>query len=159
MGPYIEGPRAWLLERGYTPGSTKYVLALAGRLGRWMQTADVKFSHLDSAASGQGAGALPGSDGSACGQGDAAAVAEMEAKLREIEEAIDGVEAREANIRAGYVYVIFNIGAFGPQMVKIGMTRRLEPDTRIRELGHASVPFRFDTHALVFSEGRGWTGS
>jgi hypothetical protein len=85
-------------------------------------------------------------------KGDTAAVAEMETKLREIEEAITGVEAREANIRAGYVYVISNIGAFGPQMVKIGMTRRLEPDTRVRELGDASVPFRFDTHALIFSE-------
>jgi hypothetical protein len=50
MGPYIEGLRVWLLERGYTPGSTKYVLTLTGQLGRWMQTADVKFSQLDSAA-------------------------------------------------------------------------------------------------------------
>lgn len=73
-------------------------------------------------------------------------------KLREIEEAIAGVEAREASIRAGYVYVISNIGAFGPHMVKIGMTRRLEPVARIRELGDASVPFRFDTHALILSE-------
>jgi uncharacterized protein DUF4041/Meiotically Up-regulated Gene 113 (MUG113) protein len=85
-------------------------------------------------------------------QGDTVAVAEMEAKLHELEEAIAGVEAREANVRAGYVYVISNIGAFGPKMVKIGMTRRLEPDARIRELGDASVPFRFDTHALIFSE-------
>jgi hypothetical protein len=85
-------------------------------------------------------------------KGDTAAVAEMVAKLREVEEAIAGVEAREANIRAGYVYIISNIGAFGPHMVKIGMTRRLDPDTRVRELGDASVPFRFDTHALIFSE-------
>jgi hypothetical protein len=73
------------------------------------------------------------------------------AKLAEIGEAIAGVEAREANIRAGYVYVISNIGAFGPDMVKIGMTRRLDPEDRVRELGDASVPFRFDTHALIFS--------
>ena len=85
-------------------------------------------------------------------KGDATAAAEMAAKVRDIQEAIAGVEAREANIRAGYVYVISNIGSFGPHMIKIGMTRRLEPDARIRELGDASVPFRFDTHALIFSE-------
>jgi site-specific recombinase XerD len=50
MGPYVEGLWAWLLERGYTPGSIKQILTLAGQLGRWMQNADVKFSHLDSAA-------------------------------------------------------------------------------------------------------------
>ena len=56
------------------------------------------------------------------------------------------------NIRAGYVYVISNVGAFGPNVVKIGMTRRLEPRDRIRELGDASVPFRYDVHALFFSD-------
>jgi site-specific recombinase XerD len=50
MGPYIESLRAWLLERGYTPGSIKHVLTLAGQLGRWMQSSDVKFSQLDSVA-------------------------------------------------------------------------------------------------------------
>jgi site-specific recombinase XerD len=50
MGPYIDGLRAWLLERGYTPSSVKHVLTLAGRLGRWMESAEVKFSQLDSAA-------------------------------------------------------------------------------------------------------------
>jgi site-specific recombinase XerD len=50
MGPYIEGLRAWLLERGYTPSSLKHVLTLAGRLGRWMESAEVKFSQLDSVA-------------------------------------------------------------------------------------------------------------
>jgi hypothetical protein len=61
-------------------------------------------------------------------------------------EAIAGVEAREANTRAGYVYVISNLDAFGPGMVKTGMTRRLDPEDRVRELADASVPFRFDTH-------------
>lgn len=79
-------------------------------------------------------------------------VAAAEAKLAEIGEAIHGVEEREANIRAGYVYVISNVGAFGSEVVKIGMTRRLDPTDRIRELGDASVPFRYDVHALVFSE-------
>lgn len=50
------------------------------------------------------------------------------------------------------MYVISNLGAFGPNVVKIGMTRRLEPMDRVRELGDASVPFRFDVHALFFSE-------
>lgn len=54
--------------------------------------------------------------------------------------------------RAGYVYVISNIGAFGEGVYKIGMTRRLEPMDRVRELGDASVPFPFDTHALIYSE-------
>lgn len=83
--------------------------------------------------------------------GDMKAVAEAEAKLSEIDNAITGVEERAANVRAGYVYVISNVGSFGLRMVKIGMTRRLEPMDRIRELGDASVPFRFDVHALIFS--------
>ncbi|HWC24647.1 MAG TPA: DUF4041 domain-containing protein [Flexivirga sp.] len=73
-------------------------------------------------------------------------------KLAEIGQSIEGVEARAANTRAGHVYVISNIGAFGPDMVKIGMTRRLEPMDRVIELGDASVPFRFDVHALVFHQ-------
>lgn len=85
-------------------------------------------------------------------RGDGDAVAEMEAKLSEIEEALSSVEARAANIRAGYVYVISNVGAFGERMVKIGMTRRLEPLERVYELSGASVPFRFDVHALIFSK-------
>lgn len=84
--------------------------------------------------------------------GDTAGAEELKAKLEEIGAAVADVEAREANIRAGYVYVISNIGAFGENVVKIGMTRRLEPEDRVRELGDASVPFKFDTHALIFSE-------
>lgn len=85
-------------------------------------------------------------------KGDEAAVAAMEAMLVEIESAIAGIESREANIRAGYVYVISNFGSFGAHVVKIGMTRRLEPMDRVRELGDASVPFRFDVHAMIFSD-------
>jgi hypothetical protein len=84
--------------------------------------------------------------------GDEAAVTEAEAKFAEIEEALRGLTERAANIRAGYVYVISNIGSFGERMVKIGMTRRLDPMDRVRELGDASVPFRYDVHALIFSE-------
>lgn len=84
--------------------------------------------------------------------GDSAEIAKLEAKLQDIENGLNDVEQRNANIRAGYVYVISNLGAFGPNMVKIGMTRRLEPMDRVRELGDASVPFGFDVHALFFSE-------
>ena len=55
-------------------------------------------------------------------------------------------------MRAGYVYVISNIGSFGPNVYKIGMTRRLDPQDRVDELGDASVPFNFDVHAMIFSD-------
>lgn len=77
---------------------------------------------------------------------------EMDEQLSDIEKAIADVDYREANQRAGYVYVISNIGSFGENVYKIGMTRRLEPMDRVRELGDASVPFNFDVHALIFSE-------
>lgn len=79
-------------------------------------------------------------------------LAELEAKLAEVEVIKNDIENRERNTRAGYVYVISNIGSFGEHVYKIGMTRRLEPLDRIRELGSASVPFTFDIHAMVFSE-------
>ncbi|AEW94667.1 chromosome segregation ATPase [Streptantibioticus cattleyicolor NRRL 8057 = DSM 46488] len=85
-------------------------------------------------------------------RGDTVAADEVQGKLTEIEEALSSVESRAANIRAGYVYVISNVGAFGERMVKIGMTRRLEPLERIYELSGAAVPFRFDVHALIFSK-------
>jgi len=83
---------------------------------------------------------------------DAEAYAQAMAKVTEIDQSITGVEERAANIRTGHVYVISNVGAFGPGMVKIGMTRRLDPYDRVIELGDASVPFRFDVHAMVFHE-------
>lgn len=85
-------------------------------------------------------------------KGDTTAAENVALKLEEIQSAIDGVIARAANARAGYVYVISNIGSFGEEVVKIGLTRRLEPMDRVRELGDASVPFRFDVHALIFSD-------
>ena len=77
---------------------------------------------------------------------------ELETRLAAIDEAIEQNDYRAANIRAGYVYVISNRGAFGEHVVKIGLTRRLEPLERVNELGDASVPFRFDVHGLFFSE-------
>ncbi len=78
--------------------------------------------------------------------------AELESKLTELDAAISQNDYRAANIRAGYVYVISNRGAFGANVIKIGLTRRLEPLDRVNELGGASVPFRFDVHTLFFSE-------
>jgi hypothetical protein len=84
--------------------------------------------------------------------GDEEGAARMRDLLAEADQAIESVDYRAANIRAGYVYVISNIGSFGERMVKIGMTRRLDPMDRIRELSDASVPFNFDIHALFFSK-------
>ena len=80
------------------------------------------------------------------------AIAQTRAALATIESAIESVDYRVANVRAGYVYVISNVGAFGEGMIKVGLTRRLDPTERVRELGDASVPFKYDTHALVFSD-------
>lgn len=85
-------------------------------------------------------------------KGDTEGIARMEAKMGEIQQGIEDVDHRAANIRAGYVYVISNVGAFGERMVKIGLTRRLDPMDRVRELGDASVPFGFDVHALFFAD-------
>lgn len=78
--------------------------------------------------------------------------AELEAALGEIAKAKADVDYREANQRAGFVYVISNIGSFGENVYKIGMTRRLDPMERISELSDASVPFNFDVHAMIFTE-------
>lgn len=78
--------------------------------------------------------------------------AKMEQQLSDIEKSLTDIDYRQANMKAGYVYVISNIGAFGENVYKIGMTRRLEPQDRIDELGDASVPFNFDVHAMIFSD-------
>lgn len=83
--------------------------------------------------------------------GDEAGLLEARERLAEITESIEEVEEMAANTRVGYVYVISNVGAFGDRVVKIGLTRREDPMQRIYELGSASVPFKFDVHALVFS--------
>lgn len=76
---------------------------------------------------------------------------ELEEKLKQLEVDKATVLEREANARAGYVYIISNIGSFGDDIYKIGMTRRLEPMDRVKELSSASVPFVFDVHAMIFS--------
>lgn len=85
--------------------------------------------------------------------------AEFEAKLLELQEKLQTAEDKNQRAlsmaqqtRSGHVYVISNLGSFGEKVFKIGMTRRLDPSDRIRELGDASVPFAFDVHAMIFSE-------
>lgn len=86
------------------------------------------------------------------GNADDEGAQRMREQLSEIDRAIEHVDYRTANIRAGYVYVISNIGSFGDRIVKVGMTRRLDPQERVRELGDASVPFKYDVHAVFFSD-------
>lgn len=82
---------------------------------------------------------------------DAEAIATASANLEAAEDKLSDVESTMANTKAGYVYVISNRGAFGSGIIKIGMTRRLNPQERVRELGDASVPFYFDTHTMIFA--------
>ncbi|GAK11354.1 DUF4041 domain-containing protein [Geomicrobium sp. JCM 19039] len=79
-------------------------------------------------------------------------IAELNAQLLLLAKDKENVHFREQNTRAGYVYIISNIGSFGDNVYKIGVTRRLEPFDRVKELGSASVPFNFDVHAMIFSD-------
>ncbi len=81
-----------------------------------------------------------------------AQLADLQAKLREAEDRTQRAVSMAQLTRSGHVYVISNVGSFGDDVVKIGMTRRLEPLDRVRELGDASVPFKFDVHAMIYSE-------
>lgn len=89
---------------------------------------------------------------------DTKKVQELENRINEIQNQLEKVEEKKEEIvnlqngKAGYVYVISNLGSFGNDVFKIGMTRRLEPQDRINELGNASVPFAFDVHTFIFSE-------
>lgn len=77
---------------------------------------------------------------------------ELSEKLKEAEEKSQRAISMAQQTKSGHVYIISNIGSFGEDVFKIGMTRRLEPTDRVRELGDASVPFPFDIHAMIFSE-------
>ncbi|MBU5603705.1 DUF4041 domain-containing protein [Citrobacter sp. S55_ASV_140] len=79
-------------------------------------------------------------------------LAELQAKYEEAEAKNQRAISMAQQTRSGHVYVISNIGSFGENVYKIGMTRRLEPLDRIRELGDASVPFSFDVHAMIYSD-------
>ncbi|HCG62937.1 MAG TPA: hypothetical protein DIW48_05940 [Sphaerochaeta sp.] len=84
--------------------------------------------------------------------------ADIEAKLQELNVQLDLVEEKKEEItklqngKAGNVYIISNLGSFGDKVFKVGMTRRLDPQERVDELGSASVPFKFDVHSFIFSE-------
>lgn len=77
---------------------------------------------------------------------------EIRNRIEELNRELEEVDYRAANKKAGYVYIISNIGSFGENVYKIGMTRRLDPKDRIDELSSASVPFKFDVHAMIFCE-------
>lgn len=81
-----------------------------------------------------------------------AQLAELEGKLKEAESRGQRALSMAQQTRRGHVYVISNIGSFGEQVFKVGMTRRLDPLDRVKELGDASVPFEFDVHAIIYSE-------
>lgn len=83
---------------------------------------------------------------------DESRIAELEAALAEAHAISERARAMAEMTKTGYVYIISNIGSFGEDVVKIGLTRRLEPDDRVKELGDASVPFGFDTHAMIYSD-------
>lgn len=76
----------------------------------------------------------------------------LQAELALAHEKMERAKSRAQETKQGHVYVISNIGSFGKDVLKIGMTRRLEPMDRVRELGDASVPFTFDVHALIESD-------
>ncbi|OGP58503.1 MAG: hypothetical protein A2V67_04030 [Deltaproteobacteria bacterium RBG_13_61_14] len=77
---------------------------------------------------------------------------ELSQRLKEAEERNQRAISMAQQTKRGHVYIISNIGSFGENVYKIGLTRRLEPLDRIRELGDSSVPFEFDVHALIFSD-------
>lgn len=79
-------------------------------------------------------------------------IEKLELELKESQEKKERAMSMAQQTKRGHVYVISNIGSFGENVYKIGMTRRLEPTDRVKELGDASVPFRFDIHAMMYSD-------
>ncbi len=76
-------------------------------------------------------------------------IRELDQSLKNLNSERENVEDRKDNAQSGFVYIISNIGSFGENVYKIGVTRRLEPMDRINELSSASVPFEFNVHALI----------
>ena len=79
-------------------------------------------------------------------------IEELEQELIEAQEKKERAMSMAQQTKRGHVYIISNIGSFGENVYKIGMTRRLEPEDRVKELGDASVPFQFDIHAMIYSD-------
>lgn len=86
----------------------------------------------------------------AAGNSDSAKARDLHDKLASLEHDMNALKERAGNLRAGHVYVISNIGAFGEDMVQIGMTRRVDPADRISDLSNSSVPFKYDLHAMFY---------
>ncbi|HOW85046.1 MAG TPA: DUF4041 domain-containing protein [Candidatus Aminicenantes bacterium] len=92
------------------------------------------------------------------GTAQGAKLDDLNLKIATLETQLKGAQEKERALsqaqltKSGHIYVISNIGAFGEDVFKIGMTRRLEPEERIKELGDASVPFEFDIHAMIHSD-------
>ncbi len=88
---------------------------------------------------------------------DATKIIQLEERITKVQLQLDDVEKKKEEIinlqngKAGYIYIISNLGTFGESTFKVGMTRRLEPQDRVDELGDASVPFKFDVHSFIFS--------
>lgn len=81
-----------------------------------------------------------------------AQIEKLEQELKEAQEKKERALSMAQQTKRGHVYIISNIGSFGENVYKIGMTRRLEPIDRVKELGDASVPFQFDIHAMIYSD-------
>ena len=81
-----------------------------------------------------------------------AEIAKLQEALNKNNEEIEKIDKYRETPGAGYVYIISNVGSFGENVFKIGVTRRDNPEDRIRELSSASVPFKFDSHVFIFSE-------
>ncbi len=81
-----------------------------------------------------------------------AQIEKLEQELKEAQEKKERALSMAQQTKRGHVYIISNIGSFGENVYKIGMTRRLEPTDRVKELGDASVPFQFDIHAMIYSD-------
>lgn len=79
-------------------------------------------------------------------------ISKLELELKEAQERKERALSMAQQTKRGHIYIISNIGSFGEHVYKIGMTRRLEPIDRVKELGDASVPFQFDIHAMIYSE-------
>lgn len=123
--------------------------ALARELKQQHKKIDKEIDHYNQAISELNAKLLSSHDDK---EGLESEIEKLRKKLENLHDKNQELDYREINDSAGYVYIISNIGSFGKDVVKIGVTRRLEPLERISELSSASVPFKFDVHALIFSE-------
>jgi hypothetical protein len=89
---------------------------------------------------------------------DALKIIQLKKRIEKIQEQLGEVEKKKADViklqhgKAGYIYILSNLGSFGENTFKIGVTRRPDPQERVDELGGASVPFKFDLHSLIFSD-------